>query len=219
MLADKILKFYKNVSSPSLPGDVITLNPYQNPESWKTTEKFYKKFYSDDNPRQMLFGINPGRLGGGITGIPFTDPVVLQEFCGIPNDFQKRRELSSSFIYEMIEAFGGTQNFYSRFFISAISPLGFVWEGKNLNYYDIKNWKSMFFEPAKRWMQTQVKFGMDTSIAYSIGKGKNLKFLEELNAELNVFDKIEYLPHPRWVMQYRLKRKDEFVKEYLEKLQ
>jgi len=73
----------------------------------------------------------------GITGIPFTDPVKL-EVLGIANDFQKKRELSSDFVYQMITAFGGANKFYQTFYISAISPLGFTKDEKNLNYYDVK---------------------------------------------------------------------------------
>ncbi len=41
--------------------------------------------------RYLILGINPGRFGGGITGIPFTDPIRLQNICGIENDFQKNK--------------------------------------------------------------------------------------------------------------------------------
>src|SRR5687768_18158258 len=33
-------------------------------------------------------------------------------------------------------AYGGCDKFYSDFFITAVSPLGFVKNGKNVNYYD-----------------------------------------------------------------------------------
>ena len=49
--------------------------------------------------RHLLLGINPGRFGGGVTGIPFTDPIRLQNVCGIENNFEKKQELSSVFIY------------------------------------------------------------------------------------------------------------------------
>ena len=92
----------------------------------KPANSFYTKYYSDNNKRILLLGINPGRFGGGVTGIPFTDPVRLEKVCGIKNDFQKKQELSSVFIYEMIEAYGGAEKFYKQFYISAVSPLGFV---------------------------------------------------------------------------------------------
>ena len=50
----------------------------------------------------------------------------------------KKQELSSVFMYEMINAYGGAELFYKRFYITAVSPLGFVKNGRNLNYYDDK---------------------------------------------------------------------------------
>lgn len=166
----------------------------------------------------MLFGINPGRFGGGITGIPFTDPLILEEICGIANPFQKRNELSSRFIYEMIDAYGGPDLFYNKFYITGMSPLGFVLDGKNLNYYDLPGWKGIFEQDMVKWINKQLDFSIDTSVAYSIGQGQNLKFLKMINDKFQFFEEIIPVPHPRWVMQYRLKRKQEFIDEYIEKL-
>ena len=38
----------------------------------------------------------------------------------------------------MIEAYGGPTLFYHKYFITALSPLGYIREGRNLNYYDEK---------------------------------------------------------------------------------
>lgn len=179
---------------------------------------FYQKYYSDSNERIALFGINPGRFGGGITGVPFTDPLQLERVCGIANPFKKKEELSSRFIYEMIESYGGPEIFYSKFFISAISPLGFVRNGKNLNYYDIENWKKLFGGYAVQKINEQLAFPLNKSIALSIGRGKNLQYLQSINKEHQLFGEIKTAPHPRWVMQYRLKRKQEFIQQYMETL-
>jgi hypothetical protein len=134
-----ILKFYKSLSPDiKLPKDVGIMNPFADAGSWQLTETFYNKFYNDLHPRVFIFGINPGRFGGGITGIPFTDPVRLKEVCGIENDLPKKAELSSLFVYAVIEAYGGAEAFYRQFFITALSPLGFTKNGINLNYYDDK---------------------------------------------------------------------------------
>ena len=182
-------------------------------------ETFYRKYYSDTNERVLLFGINPGRFGGGITGIPFTDPIRLEELCGIPNVFDKKAELSSTFIYDMIEAFGGPSSFYAHFFITAVSPLGFVKDGKNLNYYDIpelrKGWEPFFLE----CIRNQLPLMKTNSVAFSIGQGKNVDYLKKLNDMRPSFTSIRPLPHPRWVMQYRLKRKSEFIQVYMDELQ
>ncbi|WP_162555657.1 uracil-DNA glycosylase family protein [Reichenbachiella versicolor] len=219
MIANQILDFYQSLTPPDLlPANVETLNPYITKEGWDTTEAFYHKFYNDNNFRKILFGINPGRLGGGLTGAPFTDPICMEDFCGITNPFPKRHELSSKFVYEMINFIGGPKNFYANYFITGISPLGYISDGKNLNYYDIKGWKEIFEESVVQWIKAQLQFNIDTSIAYSIGKGENIKFLKYVNKKHNFFEKIESLPHPRWVMQYRLKSKHIFLEEYKEKL-
>ena len=45
-----------------------------------------------------------------------------------------------------------------------------------------------------------------------------MKYFEKLNEEHGFFKQVLPLPHPRWVMQYRRKRLEEFVELYLEKL-
>lgn len=214
-IADKILQFYQKLAPPKgLNKDIVILNPYKDEQAWELTKKFYHQYYNDNKERIVLFGINPGRFGGGLTGAPFTDPVHLETICGIKNDLDKRAELSSSFIYEMIQACGGPDIFYSKYYISSISPLGFVHDQKNLNYYDIKGYKELFMDYAKELMIKQLEFPISSKMAYSIGKGDNIKFLKELNKKYKLFESIQPLPHPRWVMQYRLKRKTEFIEEY-----
>ena len=214
--ADSLMTYYGGLQPPkNLPKDVVVMNPYQNSETFKIASEFYHKYYHDSNERFICFGINPGRFGAGITGVPFTDPIRLAEVCGIENDFEKKAELSSRFIYDMIEAFGGSVKFYSKFYISAVSPLGYVRDGINLNYYDIKGFKELFEEYAVNEIQKQLPLGISRKVAFSIGKGQNIKYLNWLNGRHDLFDKILPLSHPRWIMQYRLKRKDEFIQEYL----
>ena len=80
------------------------MNPYQQDETMQVVNAFLGKYYDDTEPRTLLFGINPGRFGSGITGISFTDPVRLKEVLGIDHSFDLRPELSSQFIYQVIEA-------------------------------------------------------------------------------------------------------------------
>lgn len=214
--SDLIVQYYQQLSPPAmLPGDVEVMNPYKDDKAMDTTRLFYQKFYNDEEKRYICFGINPGRFGGGITGIPFTDPINLEEKCGIKNTFQKKPELSSRFIYEMIEAYGSPATFYKKYFISAVSPLGYMKDSINLNYYDIKGYRNIFEEYVVREIKKQLELPIYTSVAFSIGKGQNIKYLSEINKKHGFFDKIVPLSHPRWVMQYRLKRKDEFINEYL----
>lgn len=201
-----------------LPDETELLYPYDDPGVRQGVRSFFDRFYRDEAPRTFLIGINPGRFGGGVTGIAFTDPIHLADSCGIPNSFARTHELSSRFIYEMIAFMGGPEAFYRRFFLTALSPLGFTHKGKNRNYYDTP----ALWESLKPWivatLRQQLDLGADRRRAFSLGQGKNYKILCELNREHGFFEEIRPLPHPRWVMQYRLKRKEEFLRLYKEEL-
>jgi hypothetical protein len=213
-----ILDFYRHLDPRFALGDGIEImNPYKDPTAWQLASLFYKKFYSDQQPRVYIFGINPGRHGAGVTGVPFTDPLRLAEECGIPNDMKKKAELSAQFVYQVIQAYGGVEAFYGRFFITALSPLGFVRHGKNLNYYDdkelTKSFEPFMLECIRRQLATIPTF----STCYCLGEGTNFKYFSRINAQHGFFKEIIPLPHPRWVMQYRRPRIREFVDLYLEK--
>jgi hypothetical protein len=197
-----------------VPG-VEVLNPFLNKNTLEISDIFYNKYYNDNRHRTFLFGINPGRFGAGITGIPFTDPKNLEKYCGITNSFDRKPELSSQFIYRMIEAFGGSGEFYSEFFISAVSPLGFTMDGKNLNYYDIKVLQQSLEPFIIDAINRQIGFGANRQCAVCIGGGKNFKFLSGLNKQHKFFDLILPLDHPRFIMQYRRKKLEEYVVKYL----
>jgi len=216
----KILAFYNNLKIPEgLPDGVGVLNPFTNDKVLKFNALFYQKYYTDNLKRTYLIGINPGRFGAGVTGIPFTDPIRLQEVLGIENDLDKKPELSSKFIFDLIDNIGSPELFFRSFHFTSVSPLGFVKNGKNLNYYDQKDLQDHLepFMVNALWQQIKT---IDTNrdIAFCLGQGKNFKYLEKLNRKHGFFDRVEPLPHPRWVMQYRLKRKDEFIALYGEKL-
>jgi len=214
---DNVLAFYNNLSAPVVPDGVEVLYPQLDKEARKTMSAFYKKFYNDNNDRTFLIGINPGRFGAGTTGVPFTDPIRLTEVCGIANNFADKPELSSRFIYKMIDAFGPVSDFFRKFYITSVSPLGFTRNGKNLNYYDLKEIQTTWEPFMVDCLMKQREFGSN-NIAFSLGQGKNQKYLEYLNQKYRMFDQIIPLPHPRWVMQYRLKRLDEFINLYLNQL-
>lgn len=218
MISDQLINFYQSLDLPSSFGDIGVMNPYKNEYTLSLTKEFYEKFYSDNNPRKLILGINPGRYGGGITGIPFTDPINLENECDIANDLDKRHELSSRFIYRMINDLGGTKNFYADCFIGAVSPLGFTRDGKNINYYDDKVLQELLKEFIIHSLEGQLKICGNPETVYCLGQGQNMKYLETLNSEQHLFERIIPLPHPRWVMQYRLKRIDEFIKDYRQKL-
>lgn len=223
--AEKIISFLKGLEfRGKLPAGIRIMNPFrENPLVLPIAEQFYQKFYSDNNPRHLLIGINPGRFGAGTTGIPFTDTKRLREKCGLSIEGINTFEPSSAFIYEMIDAFGGPEIFYSGFYISAVSPLGFTKQGKsdkqvNFNYYDSRDLQEAVMPFIKESLEKQLEFGIARDACFCIGTGKNFKFLNELNEEYRYFGRMIPLEHPRFIMQYKAKQKDTYIGKYVEEL-
>jgi hypothetical protein len=220
LLSDRIIQFNQHLSiSTRLPKDIQVLNPFKDPVTSYLSQLFYKKHYNDTKTRTMILGINPGRFGSGLTGVPFTDPINLEKYCGIENKLPKKQEISSEFIYKMIDAFGGCDRFYQTFYFSSISPLGFVKEGKNLNYYDVKGLPDKLMEFIHSSLTEQLSWGMNREVVFCLGEGKNFAFLEELNTKHKFFNRVVPLSHPRFIMQYKRTRVKEYVDEYVKKLE
>ncbi len=179
-------------------------------------QQFFKKYYADKNKRKLIFGINPGRFGAGITGINFTAPKQLKENCGIDHPFKIQSELSAEFIYEVIEKYGGVKKFYADFFISAISLLGYIKNGINLNYYDDKKLQESVTPFIIDCINRQLKWNVDRQTCICIGGEKNYKFFSHLNETYQWFGKIIPIPHPRFIMQYRRKTKEIYLLQYLD---
>ncbi len=218
-LAGSLIRFFRELNlTARLPKDIVVMNPYREPATMKLVETFCTKYYSDNKSRVLMLGINPGRFGSGTTGISFTDPIRLETACGIQNILPKKPELSSDFIYRMMEAYGGPDKFYARYFISAVSPLGFTQHGKNINYYDDKKLEAAIRPFAADCITRLVNMGMDRSRCYCVGEGKNVDFLRKLNTEFRWFDDIIPLAHPRFIMQYRRKQLNAYIDKYLEAL-
>jgi hypothetical protein len=219
-LGDKILHFYKTLTPPTqLPSGIAILFPQKDPEVMRVVGKFLCKFYTDNNPRRLIFGINPGRFGAGTTGINFTAPRQLKEYCGIDHSFRNSQsELSAEFIYQLIAAYGGAEKFYSRYFITSVSPLGFTRKGINLNYYDDNELLKIITPFIVESIKEQLSFGFLQDRCYCIGGDKNLKWLSKLNNDNHFFKEIIPLPHPRFIMQYRRKHVRSYIKEYLQVL-
>ena len=217
--SERVLKYYHNLNvNGILPDGVEVMNPYLEDDVMQVCKKFYDKYYNDVKGRRIIIGINPGRFGAGITGIPFTDPVALEEECKIKNDFQKRKELSSEFVYLLINRMGGPDHFYKHYYIGSVSSLGFIKEGKNFNYYDTNSFYRFIKPTLISNLIDQIGLGINSRKCYCLGQGKNYEFLKMLNEELKLFDNIIPLPHPRWVMQYRRKNINEIIDQIIEKL-
>ena len=215
----RVIAFHRELQPDwVLPPGIELLFPYGEPATMEALVAFYEKFYGDDRPRIGIFGINPGRFGAGVTGVPFTDPIRLETEAGIANGFRKRPELSSEFVYEVVRAWGGAAAFFQDFYISSLSPLGFTKGGRNYNYYDDRILLEAVTPYIADNLKAQLGMGISDRVALCMGRGKNSAFFEKLNAAEGYFREILVVPHPRWVMQYRRRRMQEYVGLYLEQL-
>ena len=212
--AEKAIKYYTNLKTPAnLPSKIDVANPYESYDVRAVVKRFFKKYFNDNNNRIFILGINPGRFGGGLTGISFTDPVALKEECKISNNLGNQRELSSKFVYKFINELGGPERFYKQYFITALYPLALLKDGKNHNYYDSVNLFKAIKSQMISSLKEQVKFGANKGFAVSLGK-KNAEYLKIINDEYHFFEEIRFVEHPRYIMQYKLKLIDLYLNKY-----
>lgn len=223
--AERIIDFNANLSLPIvLPDGIRVMNPYvENEYAFPVSSSFYKRFYSDNEPRRIILGINPGRLGAGVTGIPFTDTKRLESHLDIILNDVSTHEPSSVFVYDVITAYGGPSKFYSDYYINSVCPLGFVKINEagrevNYNYYDSNDLYKAVKPFIVESIFKNINLGCLNDVSYCLGNGKNYAFLEKLNQEYHFFDKIVPLEHPRFIMQYKLKRKEEYIEKFIQLL-
>ena len=217
---EKVVAFNKKLKfSGKLPEGFEVMNPFfDNPETIAVMSKFYQKFYNDYHQRKFIIGINPSRHGAGVTGVPFTDTKRLETMCGIEMKTAHTHEISSVFLYDVIENFGGVEAFYKKFYINSPFPLAIIRKtlkgNLNANYYDDKD----LFEAVKPFMIQSLKdhidLGLDTSEVFILGK-KNATFIDKINSQEKFFEKMTVLEHPRYIQQYKIKEKQLYIDKYL----
>lgn len=219
--SDKVIAFNSHLNyTGNLPDGFEVLNPFMgNPETMQVIKAFYGKFYNDNKPRKFILGINPSRNGAGVTGVPFTDTKRLASKCGITMHSAHTHEVSSVFMYDMMDAFGGVNKFYAEYYINSPFPLAIIQKTPNsdwlnANYYDDKT----LFETVKPFMistlKQQISFGLEVSEVFVLGK-KNATFISKINKEARLFGKLTVLDHPRYIQQYKSKDKNQYIDNYL----
>jgi hypothetical protein len=218
---EKVVEFNSNLKyTGNLPKDFQVMNPFlDNPETLAVMQQFYEKFYHDNQGRKFIIGINPSRHGAGVTGVPFTDTKRLENACGIKMESARTHEVSSVFIYDMIEAFGGAEKFYSEFYINSPFPLAITRHTKNgiylnANYYDEKGLFMCVEDFMVDTLKKHISLGLDVSEVFVLGV-KNATFLKKMNDGEKLFGKITVLEHPRYIQQYKSKDKQLYIDKYL----
>lgn len=221
LFADRIIDFNNHLCyKDKLPSGFEVINPFMdNPETINVMQTFYQKYYNDNTSRKFIIGINPSRNGAGITGIPFTDTKRLEQVCGITMHSAHTHEVSSVFMYDMIAAYGGADIFYKTFYINSPFPLAIVRKANNgtflnANYYD----EELLFKSVKPFMikmlKKQIAIGLDTSEVFILGK-KNASYIQKINKEEKLFEKLSILEHPRYIQQYKSKEKEMYIDKYI----
>jgi hypothetical protein len=210
----RVSEFYLSLAAPKVPRGVHVMNPYADPRARACLNNFLFKYFNDTTPRTLIIGINPGRFGSGLTGVTFTDPYALTNECGISHEFTGQRELSADFVYRVVNALGGPEAFYERFFMSAVCPLGFTRKGINMNYYDDKKLEKAVTPFVIESIEQHLKFPVCRERAIVLGRGKNADYFRWLNDEHQWFENVHALDHPRFIMQYRRKKLEEYVAGY-----
>ncbi|MBC3788983.1 uracil-DNA glycosylase family protein [Spirosoma utsteinense] len=224
--ADRAIAYYNTLQAPvNLPLGIGIMNPYQLTDVQQIVSQFYSTFYSDNRPRVFVMGINPGRFGAGVTGISFTTPQNLRRYCGIANSLRDTPELSSRFIYQVVDAFGGAGAFYGKFFLTSLFPLALTKDGprrddgrpggpKNYNFYDDRATTNALWPAITETVRKQTSFGYDRRVAVCLGR-KNETYLRRLNEQVGFFDRIVTLDHPRYILQYKAKDVPVYLERYI----
>ena len=220
-IGQRIIAFNKGLQyTGSLPEGFAVLNPYlDNPETLEVMTAFYNRFYHDEAPRKFIIGINPSRHGAGVTGVPFTDTKHLESDCGIRMQSARTHEVSSVFVYDMIAQYGGVEAFYKDYYINSPFPLAIVRRNAqgnwlNANYYDDSELFTLTREYMIETLKKHIALGLDTQKVYVLGK-KNATFLEKLNKEASLFEKMVVLEHPRYIEQYKSKEIQLYIDKFI----
>ena len=207
---------------PQLPEGYAYMNPFANGSALAISSEFYQQYYADSHPRRMILGINPGRHGAGLTGVPFTDSKRL-DILGIDSRGIVSHEPSAVFVYALIDVWGGAAAFYRDFYINSPLPLGLIRHNErgnmvNANYYDHKDITNAVTPLIVESMQSYIAMPLLRDVAWCWGQGQNFAYLQRLNAAHHYFERLVPLPHPRYVIQYKSKEIKRYIRETVETL-
>lgn len=127
-----------------------------------------------------------------------------------------KSELSSQFFYDHLFQHYPMEDFYRKYFIGAVCPLGLEKNGRNMNYYDDKSLLNNLLQhyiPDN--LDKQIEIGCSKKVAICLGEGTNYSILNRLNQQNQLFDKIIKVSHPRYIMQYKRQAINTYIEQYL----
>ena len=174
----------------------------------KIVDAFWDRYYARRVPRIVVCGINPGRFGAGKTGIPFLDFASLSQL--MPGVDRHDSEKSAAFFCQVIQSYG-SEAFFRDFYVTNVASVGFLRDGRNLNYHDLPaaaqaTVEANFCEEMKMVNPTQV-ISLGTAVQHTARK----LLSPDIDCSLR-------LPHPAWVATYRSRETEQWVSDYVEAL-
>ncbi len=210
-----ILRFYDQIEHGKLNWiqarlqslDIRIITDFLQNIRWM--ELFYKTYVEPFHPRVVICGINPGRFGSGKVGVPFLDFRALNELVG--DTGRGDTEKSARFFYSVVKHFG-PRRFYATFYVTNVSWLGFLKNGRNVNYYKLP--RDIQALIVKNFLYEMGLVRPTHIIATSLEVTKTLNSLKgegKVTAETGL-----RLRHPRWCGIDR--NYDEGFREYVEVL-
>ena len=214
-IVNDMLKFYGEITSGRLRWvsrslhalDVSIITDFL--ENIRLMKAFYRRYVEPCRPRIVICGINPGRFGSGKVGIPFLDFRALNELVGDTGRLDS--EKSARFFYSVVKHFR-PERFYSTFYVTNVSCLGFIRDGRNVNYYrlpeDVRDvLLEHFTREMKRVAPTRI-FPTSREVERTLA---SMKASGRIRADIG-----PRLPHPRWCGIDR--NRAEGFREYVDRL-
>ncbi len=177
--------------------------------------EFHKKYVEPNSPKIVICGINPGRNGAGLTGIPFIDFESLSNM--LPDINKKDREQSANFFFSVIQQFG-IETFYKYFYVTNISWFGFsrIDKSKNVNYYEKDISTEIAICLIDKFVEEMDLINPDYIIPLSktvLYELESLKNQQKIRAEIGTC-----LNHPSWIVTYRRKDVITWRQKYVDTL-
>jgi uracil-DNA glycosylase len=185
--------------------DICIPSDFLLEEGQAAIDAFWNTYYPEGPPRTVICGLNPGRFGAGQTGIPFMDFLSLSQL--LPGIQRLDSERSAGFIFRVVQAYGA-EAFFQRFYVTNVASVGFLRDGKNLNYPALPE---QALEIVERNFLAEMEIVKPERII-SLGREVHRTVLKLLG------DRVECescLPHPAWVATYRSASMGEWVGRYV----
>lgn len=173
-------------------------------------EQFIQQYLPEPLPQTVILGLNPGRSGAGLTGIPFLDFRSLANLLPDTPLPRNDTEPSANFFHRVVQNVG-VEKFYRTFYVSNVAAVGFLRDGKNCNYPELPTAAQRVIE--ERFLAEMAQLQPKRIIAL----GREVEAtVQRLFPDDSV--RISHLPHPSWIMTYRLREAQSWVRRYTQML-